>query len=82
VVRILDRMERGKLITRARNKADRRAFNFLLTDKARKVCRHLEEHANAMHAIATVNIPSKEIEKFNIQISAIIGNLQDFLEKK
>src|ERR1700733_6008949 len=56
VVRILDRMERDGLISRTRNKNDRRVFNFYLTKKAKKVCHELENHANAMHDIATSNI--------------------------
>lgn len=80
VVRILDRMERDKLITRIRNKDDRRVFNFFLTDKAKKACRKLEEHANTMHDIALLNIPKKEIEKLNKYISTIIENLNIALE--
>lgn len=81
VVRILDRMERDKLITRVRNRDDRRVFNFYLTEKAKKACRKLEEHADTMHTIATLNISSKEVAKLNTLISNMINNLQNFLEK-
>lgn len=81
VVRILDRMERDNLITRIRNEEDRRVFNFYLTDKAKKACRKLEEHANEMHDVATVGITKKDIDKLNQSLSDIIGNLQHFLEK-
>lgn len=81
VVRILDRMERDRLINRVRNKDDRRVFNFYLTDKAKNACRKLESHANAMHDIATLNIGQKDVEKLNKIISNIIGNLQSFLEE-
>lgn len=80
VVRILDRMERDGLITRIRNKDDRRVFNFYLTEKAKKACRKLENHANAMHDIATLNIAKKDIEKLNNLVTHIINNLQNFLE--
>jgi MarR family transcriptional regulator for hemolysin len=76
VVRILDRMENDGLLTRKRNKDDRRVFNFFLTDKAKKACRHLEKEANAMHAIATDDISKTEINKFNLTLKAIIENLQ------
>jgi MarR family transcriptional regulator for hemolysin len=79
VVRILDRMERDNLITRVRNQDDRRAFNFYLTDKANKACRKLEEHADAMHDIATVEISKKDIDKFNKIIASMIHNLEDHL---
>lgn len=81
VVRILDRMERDHLITRVRNKEDRRVFNFYLTEKAKKACRNLEDHANEMHDVATVDIPKKDIEKLNSLLSQMIENLQDFLEE-
>lgn len=80
VVRILDRMERDNLITRVRNKDDRRVFNFYLTDKAKKACRVLESHTNAMHDTATQNVAKKDIEKLNQLLSDIIDNLQHFLE--
>src|SRR5438552_16274032 len=35
IVRLLDRMERDKLITRVRNENDRRVFNFYLTSSAK-----------------------------------------------
>lgn len=76
VVRILDRMEKTGLITRKRNKEDRRIFNFYLTQKAKIACRHLEDNANAMHAIATQNISKNDIRKFNIILKCIIDNLQ------
>jgi DNA-binding MarR family transcriptional regulator len=80
VVRILDRMERDNLIKRVRNKDDRRIFNFYLTEKAKKACRHLENNANNMHEMATINIANKDIEKFNTLLGRIIHNLQDSLE--
>lgn len=80
VVRILDRMERDELITRIRNGSDRRMFNFYLTEKAKTACRQLEEEANIMHGIATVNIPPKEVEKLNELMGSIINNLQIFLK--
>lgn len=80
VVRILDRMERDNLITRTRNKDDRRIFNFHLTEKAKKACRKLEDHANAMHDIATLGLSKKEVEAFNKVITHLISNLQNFLE--
>ncbi|MGQ3889376.1 MarR family winged helix-turn-helix transcriptional regulator [Legionella sp. CNM-1927-20] len=80
VVRILDRMERDNLILRVRNKDDRRAFNFYLTEKAKKACHKLEEQANEMHSVATLNIKKENIEKVNHLLSAIINNLQIYLK--
>lgn len=80
-VRLLDRMERDGLVKRIRNNADRRAFYFYLTPKAKKVCQKLEDHANTMNKIASNSIPKKDIEKLNKLISQVIVNLQKFLEK-
>jgi len=81
VVRLLDRMERDELVTRIRNKEDRRVFNFYLTPKAKKVCQKLEAHADTMNSIASESIPKKDIEKLNQLVSSVIENLQQFLEK-
>src|SRR5580698_7840145 len=42
VVRILDRMQRDKLLKKIRNKEDRRICNFYLTEKAKNACKKLE----------------------------------------
>ena len=82
VVRILDCMEKSGLITRARNVDDKRAFKFFLTAKAKKACRKLEDHANAMHEIATNKLSKKDTDKLNELLSFIISNLQAFLDPK
>lgn len=80
VVRILDRMERDHLITRVRNKEDRRVFNFYLTEKSKTVCEQLESCANEMDAIASFNIAKNNTEKLNQLLLIMINNLQDFLK--
>lgn len=80
VVRILDRMERDHLINRVRNLDDKRIYNFYLTEKAKKACRKLEDHANSMHELATLNIAKKDIEKLNNTVTNIISNLQKILK--
>lgn len=79
VVRILERMERDKLVNRIRNTEDKRIVNYYLTEKAKKACQSLEKHADAMHQLATTKIPKKEIEKLNKTVISIIKNLQTFL---
>jgi DNA-binding MarR family transcriptional regulator len=74
-------MERDNLINRVRNNDDRRIYNFFLTEKAKRACRKLEDHANAMHKLATLNIAKKDIEKLNKTVTNIISNLQGFLKK-
>jgi len=79
VVRTLDRMERDSLVTRVRNKEDRRVFNFFLTEKSKKICQKLEQHANTMQEIATSTLSLKKVEEFNTLIENIIDNLQSAL---
>ncbi len=80
VVRLLDRMERDELIKRIRNKDDRRVYNFYLTLAAKKVCRKLEGHSNAMTEIAHESLSKKDMEKFTQLIVTVVGNLERYLE--
>ncbi len=82
VVRLLERMERDKLVKRISNKNDGRVFNFFLTPTAKIACKKLELHANKTNEIATKSIPKKDVEKLNQLIADVIINLQEFLENK
>jgi len=81
VVRILDRMERDKLIKRMRNKNDKRSYHFYLTEKAKKACQKLESHGNMMQAIATNSLETVNIKHLNQQLLYIIHNLEMFIEE-
>lgn len=81
VVRLLDRMEKGELITRERNKDDRRVFNFYLTDKAKIACQKLEVQSNSITEIAHESLSPSDIKKLNQLMSVVVGNLQNYLEK-
>lgn len=76
VVRILDRMEREQLIKRVRNQQDRRAYNFFLTDKARKACAKLDEIADATNKIAIKGFSKQSAKLINDYLLKIINNLQ------
>lgn len=81
VVRLLDRMEKSELITRERNKDDRRVFNFYLTDKAKVACQKLEVQSNSITEIAHESLSPSDIKKLNQLMSVVVGNLQNYLEK-
>ena len=81
VVRLLDRMERDELIYRIRNKEDRRVYNFYLTPKAKKICRQLQSHSQAMTEIAHKSLSEKDMEKLKKLITVVVDNLESFLEK-
>lgn len=81
VVRLLDRMERDKLIERVRNKDDRRVYNFYLTPTAKKACRKLEPHSYAITEIAHESLSKKDMEKLTQMLSTVVDNLQRFLGK-
>lgn len=80
VVRILDRMERDKLVKRIRNKLDKRSYNFFLTDKAKKACRKLECQGDTMQTIATNTLKKDVVNKLNQELTIIIDNLSSFIE--
>lgn len=80
VVRTLERMERDKLLRRVRNQNDKRCFNFFLTDKARKICKKLEEEANTMQSIAAGAMDDNKLRQINKCILEIIKNLQQYVE--
>lgn len=80
-MRLLDRMERDELIHRIRNQDDRRVYNFYLTPKAKKIGRKLEARSQVITQIAHESISKKDIEKLKQLITAVIGNLEEFLEK-
>jgi DNA-binding MarR family transcriptional regulator len=79
VVRILDRMERDKLIKRIRNKEDKRSYNFFLTDKAKRACKKLEGQGKLMQRIATNSFDEDCVRKLNHQLSKVVNNLQAFI---
>lgn len=82
VVRILDRMERDKLVKRIPNKDDKRSYLFFLTDKAKKACNKLELQGKTMQSIATKNLDDKVVTKLNKRIVAVIENLQEFIDNR
>ena len=79
VVRILDRMERDKLVKRVRNKTDKRIYNFYLTEKAKRACQQLESQGKCMQDVATANFSKTAIQNINKQLLKIIDNLQEFI---
>lgn len=80
VVRILDRMERDGLVTRIRNKDDKRSYHFYLTDKAKQACKKLQAQGNTMQKIATGLMEEQKVTQMNQNILEIINNLQLFLD--
>jgi len=80
VVRILDRMERDKLVKRVRNKEDKRSYHFFLTEKAKKACKKLQGQGTTMQQIATGSFTFDSVKKLNNQLIEVINNLQIFIE--
>jgi len=79
VVKILERMERDKLIKRVVSKEDKRNHHFFLTAKAKNACKKLEVQGNLMQIIATGNLSKTKIHQLNADLLNIINNLQIFL---
>ena len=80
VVRLLERMERDKLIKRTQNKQDGRSYNFFLTKRAKSICKQLEGQGKLMQSIAEGQLGKEAVNKLNKQLLVIIENLSFFLE--
>lgn len=82
VVRILDRMERDKLVTRVKSKIDKRSSHFYLTKKAQLACSRLESQGELMQTIATKKMQKNVVKDLNENLLCIINNLVLFLENE
>ena len=80
VVRILNRMERDKLVKRVKSKTDKRSYHFYLTEKAKKACMKLEGQGNMMQSIATETLDKNIVNQLNDYLSTVINNLASFIE--
>lgn len=80
VVRILDKMERDNLVTRVRNKNDKRSYHFYLTDKAKNACSKLEAQGATMQQISTSTLADNRVAQLNNDLLEVINNLQRFIE--
>jgi MarR family transcriptional regulator, transcriptional regulator for hemolysin len=80
VVRILDRMERDKLIKRIVNDSDKRSYHFFLTARAKDACRKLEKQGVFIQSIAMRKFKTSEINQINNQLLEVIKNLQFFID--
>ena len=80
VVRILERMERDKLVKRVQSKSDKRIYHFYLTEKAKKACKKLENEGVMMQAIATKSMKTDIVKNLNESLIVVINNLSSFIE--
>lgn len=80
VVRILNRMERDKLIKRVKSKSDKRSYHFYLTEKAKKACMKLEGQGSMMQSIATKTLDKNIVKQFNELLATVINNLTSFID--
>ena len=81
VLRILERMQKDKLIKKIRNKEDKRSHYLYLTEKAKSICAKLEPQGKLMQNIATGSFSPECTTEINQQILKIIDNLQCFIDK-
>jgi len=72
---MLDRMEKGGMLLRAYDKANRRRINISLTSKAESMKEKYEEISNNMTHIFYEGFEEKEILDFENKLEKILNNL-------
>jgi DNA-binding MarR family transcriptional regulator len=73
---VLDGMERGGLIKRARNDEDRRKINITLTARARKLKAELVPHALKINRKATRGMSDAEASELRRLLAKMIQNIE------
>ena len=81
VLKILERMQKDKLIKKIRNKNDKREFFLYLTEKAKSICTQLEPQGHLMQNISSASFKHEEIVRLNKKLLVIINNLKSFIDE-
>jgi DNA-binding MarR family transcriptional regulator len=76
----LNRLEKSGLIVRRRDIQDGRAAKIFLTPKAKAISAKLIDELESGAHVFTKNISKRDLATFNLDISANMNGLQDFIE--
>lgn len=76
MVRLIDRMERDDLVSRVKNKTDRRVTKLQLTEKGKKFREDLLPMGESFSNDATKNIPQQDLDTFKKVLSLMIENIK------
>jgi len=75
VTRLVDRLSRRGLVTRVRNRQDRRIVEVGITEKGRHILRRLDEHADRMPKALLGHLGPKKLEQLLELLGDVITDL-------
>jgi DNA-binding MarR family transcriptional regulator len=78
VTRLVDRLSRRGLVTRVRNRRDRRIVEVGITEKGRRILRSLDEHADRMPKAMLGHLGPKKLEQLSELLGDVITGLGTF----
>jgi DNA-binding MarR family transcriptional regulator len=78
ITRLVDRLSRLGLVTRARNRQDRRVVEVGLTDKGRDVLRSLDVHVNRMPKAVLGHLGTTKLKQLGELLEHLIAGLGTF----
>ena len=78
VTRLVDRLTRRGLVSRARGRQDRRVVEVGITEKGREILTHLDAHVERMPRAMMGHLGSKKLGQLRQLLEALIANLGTF----
>lgn len=74
IARLIDRMEREKLVIRKKNQSDKRVINIILTQKGKETRVHLLPEGEKFNELISTGIKEDELEIFMNVLHKIVSN--------
>jgi DNA-binding MarR family transcriptional regulator len=78
VTRLIDRLSRRGLVTRARGRQDRRVVEVGISDKGREVLRSLDPHVNRMPPAVLGHLGAQKLKQLGRLLEDVISGLGTF----
>lgn len=78
ITRLVDRLENRDLVTRVRNRQDRRVVEVLITDKGLKLLRSLDHHVDRFPRNMLGHLGPKKLEQFRALLEQALSDLGTF----
>lgn len=78
VTRLVDRLSRRGLLSRARSRQDRRVVEVGITDKGREILKNLDPHVERMPRAMIGHLGPKKLEQLRLLLEDLIADLGTF----
>lgn len=78
VTRLVDRLSRRGLLSRARSRQDRRVVEVGITDKGREILKNLDPHVERMPRAMIGHLGPKKLEQLRLLLEDLIADLGRF----